>query len=234
MLTCPVTRPASEANAQVCVIGLCNRYANYAFGTPLKKPCCKKTTILGRYAIARTFEWPAKSSDVFGCPLLKQAASPKITEKNPYLRGQKGTSEDSDGLWWTSPMRLIRNQQVTSSNLVIGSTLNASNRATCNRKPLAKKSATFLGLVVAWKFAGASRPFRLSRSHRVLCAPSGSEHLALCGNARSPRGRQGRIPPRCRLSGNIGPEIMEQVPATLPRIEKAGLLLGGHRTLRRR
>jgi len=121
MLTCPVTRPASEANAQVCVIGLCNRYANYAFGTPLKKPCCKKTTILGRYAIARTFEWPAKSSDVFGCPLLKQAASPKITEKNPYLRGQKGTSEDSDGLWWTSPMRLIRNQQVTGSNPVVGS-----------------------------------------------------------------------------------------------------------------
>ena len=120
MFAVPTILHTAEVNTQVCVRGLRNRYANYAFGTPLKKPCCKKTTILGRYAIARTFEWPAMSSDVFGCPLLKQAASPKITEKNPDLTGQIGASEDSGGLWWTAPMRLIRNQQVRSSNLLVG------------------------------------------------------------------------------------------------------------------
>ena len=114
------TRPDSETNARLAKSG----YAiatSFRPPTEAKHPYCKKSANLGRYAIARTLFCPSNTTRILQSPHPQQNPNPEITEKNPDLRGQKGTSEDSDGLWGTSPMRLIRNQQVTSSSLVIGS-----------------------------------------------------------------------------------------------------------------
>jgi len=87
MFTVSATSQTIEPSALICVIGLCNCCDNSGFGNPQKILCCKKPTFLARYAIARTFGWPAKSSDVIGCPLIKQPENPKITEKNPDFYG---------------------------------------------------------------------------------------------------------------------------------------------------